>query len=117
MPVFTMSGPYPLSHRGIDSNIPLGTAGVFVLGTINGRGNLKVVEAIGRSDSDLAAELKRHVGKSPEFLFQRAGSAAEAFQMECDLFHQIRRFDFPHPVRPSGTLLKCSICGAWGIPK
>ncbi len=97
-----MSGPYPLSHYSIDSNVPRNTAGVFVLGTINGRGPLKVVEALGRSDSDLAQELKQHVGKAAGFLFQRAGSAVAAFQMECELYHQIRRFDFPHPVHGLG---------------
>lgn len=114
MAVFTMSGPFPLSRAAIDSNIPAARAGIFVLGTLDKRGSLTRVERLGRSDADLASELKRLIGKFPAFLFQLAPSATDAFRVECELFHQIRRLDLPHPVRPSGIDTRCPICGASG---
>ncbi|HEX9463731.1 MAG TPA: hypothetical protein VGB82_14125 [Alphaproteobacteria bacterium] len=84
------------------------------MGTIDRAGSLKVVDALGRSDWDLAHALRQYVGRSSGFLFRAVPSAAEAFAVECDLYHQLRRFDLPHPVRPSGTTLTCSICGGSG---
>jgi hypothetical protein len=112
MASFSMSGPFPLSHQNIESRIPPSTAGVFVLGTIDSRGSLKVVEALGRSDSDLAGQLKQHVGRAGGFLFQTAPSPTDAFHMECDLYHRMGRADFLHPVRPAATNLLCPICQA-----
>ena len=112
MATFTMSGPFPLSHQNIDSRIPPSTAGVFVLGTIDNRGTIKVVEVLGRSDNDLAGQLKQHVGRADGFLFQIAPTPTEAFHMECDLYHRLGRADFLHPVRPAGTALLCPICQA-----
>jgi hypothetical protein len=112
MAIFTMSGPFPLSHTSIESRIPPSTAGVFVIGTIDDRGTLKAVDVLGRSDSDLAGQLKLHVGRAAGFLFQTAPSPNDAFNMECDLYHRLRRSDLLHPVRPAGTTLLCPVCQA-----
>jgi hypothetical protein len=57
--------------------------------------------------------LHRLIGQWPSFLVQLAASPV-AFELECALFHEVRRLDFPHPVRPAGTDITCAICGAWG---
>jgi hypothetical protein len=114
MAIFSMSGPFPLSHHNIDSRIPPSTAGVFVIGAIGDGGTLKVVEVLGRSDSDLAGQLKLHVGRPGGFLYQTAPSPADAFHMECDIYHRLGRADFLHPVRPAGTTLLCAACQASG---
>ena len=109
----TMSGPYPLTTSEIITKIPERGPGVFVAGNLE-HGIMTQVGRLGRSDTDLAAELSRLVGKWPSFLFRTAPSPAEAFFLECTLFHEIRRLDLPHPIRPPGNDLACAICGAWG---
>lgn len=106
-----MRGPYSLSHHVIDKAIGRDLRGIFVLGKISARGFLRRVDVLGRSDDDLARELKRHVGRHEGFLFQPVSSPVEAFHMECEFYHQLKRVDFPHPVRPVGTTLDCALCG------
>jgi hypothetical protein len=111
MATLMMSGPHALTHSAIDRNVPRHTAGIFILGRLDG-GVLTKVGRVGRSDSDLADELRRFVGKWPGFLFQAASSRIDAFHLECALFHEVKRLDLPHPVRPEGTDFTCTICGA-----
>lgn len=112
MPIFALRGPFPLSHVSIDNQVGPNLRGIFVLGRISARGVLRKMDVLGRSDDDLAHELKRYVGTHEGFLFQSAASPAEAFHMECGLYHQIKRSDFVHPARPAGTALRCALCGA-----
>ena len=86
--------------------------GVFVLGRLNTRGALNRVEILGRSDFDLASELKDHARAlvHQAFLFETALSAAAAFEMECELYHEFRLVDFLHPERPRYTTWKCPVC-------
>jgi hypothetical protein len=108
-----LSGPHPLNQSAIHGNVPQGSPGVFVVGPLN-NGLLNRVGLLGRADIDLARALERFIGEWPGFLFQVAPSEVEAFHLECALFHEIKRLDLPHPVRPHGTDLSCAVCGAWG---
>ncbi len=113
MPQLTLSGPYPLTQTVLRDNLQRRTPGVFVVGDFDG-GVITRIGRLGRSDHDLAADLHRLVGRWAGFLFQSAASATEAYQLECLLFHEVRRLDLPHPVRPRGTDLVCATCGIWG---
>lgn len=108
-----MSGPYPLTRSAIERNVPARAMGIFMAGVLDG-GVITRVGRLGRSETDLAADLQNLVGKFPGFLFQIASSRLEAFELECALFHEIKRLDLAHPVRPDGTDVTCAICGAVG---
>jgi hypothetical protein len=111
MAAFTLRGPYRLMSDVIRTFVPQGVPGVFVLGPISpGRAN--PVDAVGRADHDLAAALIDLVGSNSGFMFTAASSVAEAFGMECALFHEnLLAGRRPHPVAPSNTFLPCPLCG------
>ena len=66
---------------------------------------------VGRSDSDLRASLRQHVGSYRFFKYAYCASAAAAFEAECELYHEYRPADnLVHPSHgPDG---KCPQCGA-----
>ena len=113
MSKLSLTGPYRLTAAAIAEHVPIGVAGVFMVGELDG-GIMVRATHLGRSDTDVAAELRALVGQAPGFLCQIATTAAEAFHLECALFHEVRRLDLPHPVRPRGADLSCAICGALG---
>jgi len=111
MAAFTLRGPYRLMSDVIRTFVPLGVPGVFVLGPIT-PGGACPVDAVGRADHDLAAALIDLVGSNSGFMFTVASSVAEAFGMECTLFHEnLLTGRRPHPVAPSNTFLPCPVCG------
>ncbi len=111
MPAPTLRGPYRLDSAVIKNFVPSGTAGIYVLGTIS-PGVLQPVDAVGRADKDLAATLVDLVGSNSGFMFATAPSAAEAFEMECALYHaNLLAGRRPHPRAPSGTSWRCEECG------
>lgn len=112
MAVHTLRGPYLLSRSKIESVVPPKSPGVFILGRLNTRGTLNRVEVLGRSDFDLAAELRDHARAlvHQAFLFETASTALSAFEMECGLYHEFRLADFLHPERPRHTAWKCPVC-------
>ena len=109
-----LSGPHHLSDLHINRHVPQQASGIFVVGELDG-GVLTRVGCLGASHSDIAAALREHVGRWPGFLFQLTSSVRDTFALECALFHEVRRLDLPHPMRPRGTDLSCEICGTWGV--
>jgi len=111
MVAFTLRGPYRLMSEVIRTFVPPRIPGVFVLGPIT-PGGINLIDAVGRADHDLAAALIGLVGSNSGFMFATASSVAEAFGMECTLFHENfltgRR---PHPVAPLNASLPCPVCG------
>ena len=55
-----MSGPFPFSDSGIDNSVQNNRIGNYALDSANQDGTLKVAY-VGRSDTDLNAELKTKI--------------------------------------------------------
>lgn len=110
MAVPTLFGPYPLTTKGVEENIPVKSPGVYALGST--RANTFYITYVGRSDEDVAARLKNHVAlPDPQFKFTYASSAVDAFEKECELYHEYRtNANQVHPARPQGSNRKCPRC-------
>jgi len=78
------------------------------------------VDYVGRSDDDLNARLKTHVGSVYKyFKFDYATSPKNAFEKECELYHdfggpQGKLDNKVHPDRPAGSGWKCPKCTIFG---
>jgi hypothetical protein len=103
-------GPYRLTFEGINNAIRRKSAGVYALGANDPQGNFQV-KHVGRSDDDLRAELCERIGSAIMFKYRLFPSARDAFNKECELFHD---FSPPgsriHPGRPKGTTWECPRC-------
>src|SRR5579863_395230 len=114
MPNSGLSGPYALTNAGIDAAVTRTSAGAYALGADNGGGALSI-SYVGRSDADLNARLKQHVGKYTHFKAAYYDSAKAAFQKECHLYHD---FSPPgnsiHPDRPKNSNWTCPRCTTFG---
>ncbi|GLQ53767.1 hypothetical protein [Devosia nitrariae] len=106
-----LRGPFPLNSNGIDAAVPVMSPGAYALGN-TGIDGVFYIDRVGRSDHDVNDRLKDYLGQYSMFKFGYLSSAAEAFDKECRLYHD---FNPPgnvyHPDRPSGTYLKCPVCG------
>lgn len=107
-----MNGPYKLDSKTIDTLIENASAGNYALGYINGV--IFYIEYIGRSDDDLNARLKSHIGEHEYFKYSIVSTAKEAFEKECKNYHdfgqeKLLKNDI-HPSRPDGTIWKCPYC-------
>lgn len=109
-----MQGAYDLSNAKIDELITRISEGNYALGIINEKTNKFIVKYVGRSETDLNARLKQHVGKHPKFKFSYASSPKEAFEKVCKNFHDfggIKKLgNNIHPTRPLNTDWKCPCC-------
>lgn len=100
---------YSLSITEIDRVITRTSAGAYALGAVSN--NTFNISYIGRSDSDLNARLKQHVGKYIHFKAGYLDSPKAAFEKECHLFHDFSPTDNTiHPDRPNGSGWKCPRC-------
>lgn len=77
-------GPFVLREDLIGLAVRKASPGVFVLGRT--KGNEFKSSYLGRSDVDVAGELKSFVGKYPEFKVAFFPSVREAFRKECRLY-------------------------------
>ena len=108
-----LEGPFPLSDAVVDLIVSPSSPGVFVLDD-GPSGAFKAVY-IGRSDSDVNNQLHVHVGIYKRFKFTYCSSPREAFEKECELFHDFEpTTNVVHPQRPSGSRFKCPRCGLFG---
>lgn len=111
-----MEGSYKLDEDTIDEKVTLTSAGNYALGRKNEDGTF-LIGYVGRSDDDVNGRLKNWVGKtkSPLFKFSYASSVEEAFEKECNNYHD---FNPPgntsHPARPEGKDWKCPKCDNFG---
>jgi signal transduction histidine kinase len=102
---------YSLEHRTIDSAITERRPGVYTLDRSSE--GWFTAAYVGRSDHDLNASLHQHVGRYRFFKYAFCASPEEAFEAECDLYHEHHPRDNPaHPVSPSG--MPCPACGFAG---
>lgn len=109
-----MKGPYELTRAKITEVVTRTSPGNYALGYVNDK-NTFIVQYVGRSDSDVAARLKNHVGKKyKRFKFSYATSPKAAFEKECINYHDFGESDLldnsVHPDRPAGASWKCPCC-------
>jgi hypothetical protein len=106
MPILTMRGPFRLTQDILDKSVPR-SAGVFALGTLSRKGSIVVTE-VGRSDDDVVETLKQRIGRHEAFVYEEAASPRQAFELECELYHQFRPTS-THP-KPDDETWVCPIC-------
>lgn len=105
-----MRGPYPLTLPQIGLLIYPKRIGVFLI-----YNEKKEVIYVGRSDEDLAKELKEYITKGIFFSYEYAINSQENYLLECRYFHRYKnnpnfsRED--HPIPPPNIELKCPVCG------
>ena len=114
MEIPELNGPFKLTNSNVSIHLRKGVLGAFVLGPLRADGHL-TVRLTGRSDVDMAGDLRRHIDKYDAFGFARAMSAAEALEMECLLYHHFEPVDnAAHPDRPAESDGTCPVCKAFG---
>ena len=112
MGLLNMFGSYDFTIVEIDKWVTKKQAGNYALGYVNKKLTF-IVQYIGRSDSDLNAELKnrRSWTKYKKFKYRYASSAKAAFEKECNNYHDFggkESLDNEiHPARPDGTDYDC----------
>ena len=103
-------GPYRLTFEGIDSAVTRRSAGVYALGHAAADGRF-FVKHVGRSDLDVKARLREHIGSANLFKYEYYPSSQAAFEKECELFHDLTPpSNRIHPGRPKGTTWACPRC-------
>jgi hypothetical protein len=112
-----MNGPFGFTSDEIDDLVADNRIGNYALGTIDKTDGKFIVRYVGRSDSDVKAELKNRLALGyPNFKFSYADSKKDAFDKECRNYHdfggkKLLRNE-RHPDRPEGmTNLNCPIAG------
>lgn len=113
MPSLKMEGPYRLDLKTIDEKVSKVSSGNFALGRENENGTF-LIGFIGRANDDINSKLKSWVSKTmrPLFKFRYASSAREAFDLECENYHDFKiDRKTKHPRRPASTNWKCPRCG------
>lgn len=118
MPSLDMRGPFDLDEATINRTIPATTPGNFAIGYVKENGAF-VTRFVGRSDSDVAAELRRHeTDSSTKFKWSSAPSVLAAFEKQCRNFHDFGGYNAleneDHPEPPNGMNWKCPFCDELG---
>ena len=110
-------GPYRLTFDEIDTAVSRQSAGVYALGRNDPSGQFQV-KHVGRSDADVRAKLRECIGSEVMFKFRFFRSGRDAFEKECELFHD---FNPPgnriHPGRPKGTNWECPRCRIYVVKR
>ena len=110
---YKLSGLVSLTNNRIDAVVTQTKPGVYVLD--KSAGGAFQVNYVGRADEDLNKRLKDWVGKYRFFKFDYATSPKDAYEKECELWHD---FGGPkgkldnkiHPDCPNGANWKCPRC-------
>jgi hypothetical protein len=111
IPSAGLSGPHVLDRETIAMVVSRKAAGTFALG--RSEGQTFYIRYVGRSDEDVAAALRQHVGAYPRFKFAYFGSPKAAFEKECQLYHDFGAAKLDnklHPLRPSSGSCHCPRC-------
>ena len=110
----SLRGPLALKDHVIDEEISQESPGAYVLEESRDLVSFHVAY-VGRSDRDINNQLHVHVGSYKRFQYEYCSSAEEAFQKECNLYHDLEPRDNPvHPRRQPGTAWKCPRCKLLG---
>jgi ribosomal protein L40E len=111
-----LRGSFPLDEATINEEVGTRSPGVYALGRKQNK--TLHVRYFGRSDSDLNAQLKKHIGQYDSFKFDYSDTPEAAFTKECELYHDFRgpegKLDNKnHPERPQGMMWLCQKCGVY----
>ena len=105
-------GAYTLTAASIDRVVTQKSAGAYALGKT--KDDTFYISYVGRSDDDIAARLKKHVGNYDQFKFDYFASAQSAFDKECALYHDFSPPDNQiHPDRPNNSDWACLYCNTF----
>lgn len=114
-----MKGSYELTTEKIDDAVTKESLGNYALGYI--RDKTFYVKYVGRSDNNLNARLKEHVGEKDSykrFKYSYATSPKAAFEKECKNYHDFGESEIldneQHPDRPDDSDWKCPVCDIYG---
>jgi hypothetical protein len=106
---------YDLSRQKIAEAVTQLSPGTYALGRVQENGFCPLY--VGRSDHDVARELREWVGEKARykvFVFSYAGTAQAAFEKECEHFHDFggteRLDNAQHPQRPPHSDWLCPRC-------
>jgi len=108
----------PLTNEKIDENVTRTSPGVYALDKTTTPGFH--FDYVGRADDDLNARLKSHLGSEYRYFeFDYATSPKDAFEKECELYHdhggpEGKLDNKVHPARPAGSGWKCPRCKVFG---
>ena len=108
-----LRGPFTLNQTTIDKEVASVSAGAYALGQDDAAGTTFYIDYVGRSDSDVNARLKSHVGKHRQFKYEYYSSPKAAFEKECRLWHDFGappKDNAVHPARPTNSGWKCPVC-------
>jgi len=114
-----MTGSFPLTAAAVEQHVTADGPGAYALGF--SWNNVFTVQNVGRADDALRAALlaQADAGRYAAFKFVATANAHDAFERECELFHQfggLRHLDnTAHPARPQGAGWKCPHCTIYGI--
>ncbi len=98
----------------IERMVRPGEPGNYVLGFKDDSGEF-IPRYIGRSDSDLRAEITEKLSTMKYAYFKFSlGNPKIAFETECAQYHNFRGQleNKTHPASPTGSDLRCFLCGA-----
>ena len=118
MPSLGMSGPYVFTRAKIDEIVTKKSEGNYALGYVN-QSKTFIVQYVGRSDSDVNAELKNGIStRYKSFKCSYASSPKAAFEKECRNYHDFggsaKLHNKIHPARPANSGWKCPVCNKFG---
>ena len=105
-----LRGPFTLAADAIDEELVDDCPGAYALGFIDQLGRFSIT-FVGSAGEDLKSALKERIGTAPQFKFKHFAQQRQAFEKECEMFHQFMPMgNFLHPSRPPGTDWTCPNC-------
>lgn len=110
-----MNGSYDLTEKQIEEKVKENKIGNYALGKVKKKNEKLtfIVKYVGRSDDCLRGRLKDHIGEYDKFKFSCATTIKEAFEKECNNYHDFGENELGndiHPRRPEGEDWKCPRC-------
>ena len=113
-----MKGPWKFNKENVEAVVTKTSAGNYAFG-FTGTDKLFYPRYVGRSDDDLKTRLLSWIGKTkrPEFKMSYAATIKEAFEKECENYHDFESIledNAAHPARPEGKSWPCPSCKAFG---
>lgn len=105
-----LNGPYDLTYDTLTKVLPKAGGGVFALGYVDSASRFRV-QRVGRDPNSLRRYLSSLIGSGNQFKYRITMTEREAFEIECQLFHELRPpSNFSHPDRPMGSGWRCPHC-------
>jgi hypothetical protein len=105
-----LRGNFSLTTAGVDAAAGR-SPGAYALGAEESA-TVLTISYVGRSDTDVNARLKAHIGSYRHFQVADWLTVRGAFELECQLWHS---FGTPgntlHPARPAGARYNCPVPG------